>query len=131
MGRKFIDITGQTFGRWTVIGKSGEKYRYWWCRCECGKVKQLHSGSLKNGHSLSCGCYQKEIISEIGKKNRRPSEEIVEAYNAGKSLREIGIEFRLSKQRVHTILKTAGVQMRPRGKKKGATNEKSKESVVH
>jgi len=38
MGKKFIDLTGQTFNRLTVvkyIGLDKRKNRIWECDCEC------------------------------------------------------------------------------------------------
>lgn len=57
-----IDITGNQYGRLTVIGFSHSKSRrsYWKCRCTCGKEKVIYGGSLKNGDTLSCGCLGKE-----------------------------------------------------------------------
>ena len=30
------------------------------CVCNCGKKLWVECGSLKNGHTVSCGCYQKD-----------------------------------------------------------------------
>lgn len=70
-----IDLTGQRFGRWTVIEKAESKNRavYWKCICDCGTVKDVKAASLRNGDSKSCGCYHKEkvaqILSKTGKNN--------------------------------------------------------------
>lgn len=66
------DLTGQKFGRWTVIGrvpnrvsKSGKTRSVMWhCRCDCGNEKDVGARALKKGMSLSCGCLQKERVSE-------------------------------------------------------------------
>jgi len=58
---KFIDLTGRKFGRWTVLSYSGK--HMWKCRCECGVEKEILGASLKNGSSLSCGCYNREVHS--------------------------------------------------------------------
>lgn len=74
-----IDLTGQRFGRLTVIEKDTSKGTkrgaFWRCRCDCGKIKTIGSGALRNGLTQSCGCLNKEIISHpkdlsdmIGKK---------------------------------------------------------------
>ena len=69
MGRKFIDLTGQRFGRWTVERldriekKEYGNVIYWLCRCDCGTKKAVSSGSLTKEQSKSCGCYQKELLS--------------------------------------------------------------------
>lgn len=50
------DLTGQTFGRWTVLKRA---YTYgcvsWLCRCECGSEKVVAAGNLLSGGSKSCG----------------------------------------------------------------------------
>lgn len=59
---KIVDLTGEKFGRLTVIGlddKPGRK-TYWICQCECGNVKSVRSDSLKQGVIKSCGCLKKE-----------------------------------------------------------------------
>lgn len=54
-----IDLTGQKFGRLTVIKYiSTNKYGQsrWLCLCGCGKEKIIMGNDLKNGHTKSCGC---------------------------------------------------------------------------
>lgn len=55
------DLTGQKFGRLTVIGrshntKSGKAT--WICKCDCGKIKTkaVVGYDLKTGKVKSCGC---------------------------------------------------------------------------
>jgi hypothetical protein len=56
-----IDLTGQKFGRLTVVSFSHAKQRSFWnCVCECGTAKTVLGKSLKSGGSRSCGCLQKE-----------------------------------------------------------------------
>lgn len=64
------DLTGQRFGRLTVISFNEEvtkqkkgRHSYWNCKCDCGNEKIVYSGNLKSGGTTSCGCYQKEISS--------------------------------------------------------------------
>jgi len=60
--RKLIDLTGQKFGRWTVIKKvtSVKGHTKWLCLCECGEKKTVDRGNLLNGSSKSCGCLKNE-----------------------------------------------------------------------
>ena len=70
--RLFKDLTGQKFGRLTAIkpienhtnsnGKS--MMTKWLCRCDCGNECNVQSGNLLSGHTLSCGCYNKEQASK-------------------------------------------------------------------
>lgn len=66
---KPIDIVGQKFGRLTVIEKAGANRHgklMWICRCDCGNVTPpIPSGTLKSGHTQSCGCLHKERFSHI------------------------------------------------------------------
>lgn len=60
----FIDLTGQRFGRWTVLSRA-EDYRrgipQWSCRCDCGKAGVVRANILKAGESKSCGCLNREM----------------------------------------------------------------------
>ena len=62
--RKILNLTGQTFGRLTVIGPDPNKKRYWLCRCVCGNTLSTFSGNLTRGLTKSCGCLNKELASE-------------------------------------------------------------------
>lgn len=56
---KMKDITGQVFGKLTVIdcaGKLDGKNYFWNCQCECGNIKAIHGAMLRNGNTKSCGC---------------------------------------------------------------------------
>ena len=60
-------LTGQVFGRWTVLDQmeTGEKgERKWKCRCACGTERFVRERSLVHGGSLSCGCLRKERARE-------------------------------------------------------------------
>lgn len=60
---KFNDLTGQRFGRLTVMksaGKSSDRQYKWLCQCDCGKVIEVKSGNLHSGNTKSCGCLRKE-----------------------------------------------------------------------
>ena len=60
----FIDLTGQRFGRLTVIAKDEtrvSKQTYWLCQCDCGEKKSVNSVYLRDGETKSCGCLREEI----------------------------------------------------------------------
>lgn len=56
---KFIDLTGQKFGRLTVIERAQNKGKktMWRCKCDCGNESIVAGGNLTNGHIVSCGCF--------------------------------------------------------------------------
>lgn len=51
-----FDLTGQRFGKWTVLSKSED--RMWLCQCECGTVRKVNGDNLRHGLTQSCGCYR-------------------------------------------------------------------------
>ena len=61
---KFVDLTGQKFGRLSVVKRveSVKKGRgaYWFCKCDCGNEVVVRTGNLK-GTTKSCGCLHKEL----------------------------------------------------------------------
>ena len=72
--RSFIDLTGQRFGRLTVVNRtdnsmhpSGGYSVQWNCICDCGAKVITTSGNLKSGHTISCGCVLSKNELEIAK----------------------------------------------------------------
>ena len=59
---------GNKYGKWLVIDKAPNRNRraYWLCQCECGEIKEVLGANLRNGHSTSCGCQNKNDL--IGQK---------------------------------------------------------------
>lgn len=59
------DLTGKKFNRLTALRRdTNRKGTYWICQCDCGTIKSVNAGSLKNGSIQSCGCLNREIISK-------------------------------------------------------------------
>ena len=65
-GRAVKLVSGQIFGRLTVVefAYSKKKQRYWKCNCECGQVIITPASRLMNGGTQSCGCLQRQRASE-------------------------------------------------------------------
>lgn len=67
MGKK-IDLIGKVFERLTVIAEDGRDnwgQVLWKCSCECGNEIVTAGGSLRGGHTQSCGCLNKEKIGTV------------------------------------------------------------------
>lgn len=62
----FIDLTGQKFGRLTVIkrGENIDNHAGWICQCECGNIVNVNGKYLREGKTTSCGCYHNELLRE-------------------------------------------------------------------
>lgn len=39
----------------------------WLCVCDCGEKRSVRSHSLRTGHTKSCGCLQREIVTQGGR----------------------------------------------------------------
>lgn len=64
-GRKFIDKTGNRYGKLTVLSLAAKKpYAKWLCQCDCGNTKEVFSAHLHEDGTKSCGCINKEITSK-------------------------------------------------------------------
>jgi hypothetical protein len=64
MGRA-LDLTGQRFGKLTVVELLGSigTDRYWYCKCDCGAETMVRTNNLTRLHTKSCGCLNKESAS--------------------------------------------------------------------
>lgn len=63
------DLTGRRFGRLVAVEDTGERksgHVVWLCKCDCGSVKNIRSGHLLRGTTLSCGCLRIENAKKIG-----------------------------------------------------------------
>ena len=62
------NLTGQRFGRLTVIERKGSKrinnsyHANWLCKCDCGNYIETTTYYLKSGSTRSCGCLAKELL---------------------------------------------------------------------
>lgn len=73
---KLNDLTGQAFGKLTVINRvedyvspKGQRKTQWLCECSCdahNRIVVLGNNLIKN-NTNSCGCLQKERASEFNK----------------------------------------------------------------
>ena len=65
------DLTGQKFGRLTVVQRAEDRIRpngkhrvQWLCKCDCGNYSVVDPSSLHSGNTSSCGCLKKEMRGE-------------------------------------------------------------------
>lgn len=88
---KFIDLTGEIFGRLTVIrrGENSGKKTGWHCRCDCGNETNIPASHLANGHTKSCGCLVVEKIiarcTKHGAKSRIETSREYESWSGAKA----------------------------------------------
>ena len=70
---KRIDLSGQKFGRLTVLSffETRNGRARWLCRCDCGNEKVVNATELKLGKTKSCGCLNIERAIENIKGQKR------------------------------------------------------------
>lgn len=59
----FKDMTGLRFDRLIVLERNYSvktKFAHWYCLCDCGKRTSVSGLHLRDGHTKSCGCYQRD-----------------------------------------------------------------------
>lgn len=68
---KAENLIGKKFNALTVIERviDDEDHVKWKCQCDCGNITILRPDSLKSGHTKSCGCLQKQHISQLNASN--------------------------------------------------------------
>lgn len=68
---KAKDIANKRFGRLVALEPTDDRDKWngsiiWKCKCDCGNIINVCSGSLKTGSIVSCGCYRKEYETRQG-----------------------------------------------------------------
>ena len=62
--RKKLDLTGQRFGKLTVLAPAEKigQHTAWLCRCDCGRQAVVATRKLRGGETRSCGCLKPDGI---------------------------------------------------------------------
>lgn len=93
---RFVDLTGQKFGKLTAVGCLGvvKQNRRWICECDCGDITTVSVGNLtKIPGTRSCGCENKYRKKDPGVAAKR---EILCRYKV--SARDRGFEWTLTEE---------------------------------
>src|SRR5260370_42688457 len=81
---KLICMLGKKVGRLLVVDRETNTkigQARWRCICVCGKESIVLGAHLRNGNTVSCGCFQKETIEKqhaatlthgYGRRGKRP-----------------------------------------------------------
>lgn len=85
---KINNLTGKKFGRLKVIkyyGSNKNGRALWLCECECGNTKIILGNSLLNKATLSCGCYNNEIVKSVNVKHNMSSSKLYKVWQGMKT----------------------------------------------
>lgn len=78
MGKR-IDLTGQRFGKLTVLQyhyRDKENRAVWVCHCDCGNAISVSGKRLRSGNTTSCGCGKAERARLLKFKDGRCEERL-------------------------------------------------------
>jgi hypothetical protein len=70
VGTRWNRLTVESRGE-NYVAPCGASFPRWNCLCDCGQKTLLTTQKLRNGHTRSCGCFQRECIARLGKSNVR------------------------------------------------------------
>lgn len=80
-GKLKYDLTGQRFGRLTVLSRTPVKDRPRWnCICDCGTEKVLPTESLLGG-TKSCGCFRREWAKDKNRTHGGSKDRLYSVWN--------------------------------------------------
>ena len=102
---RFIDLTGQKFGRLTVIKREYPNNKWgrarWLCKCNCGKDKIIAGEQLRQGKTQSCGCLKLELSRlDFGLAQMNRS-----IYNYKSHAKQRGLKYELTEDQFKKITK--------------------------
>lgn len=90
---KKIDLTGQVFGRWSVIRQNGNRAggaALWLCRCVCGTERTVAGSDLRSGKSSGCRrkCNGVPVVNNVQSKSMKHGGTGTRLYTAWKNMRQ-------------------------------------------
>lgn len=87
---KLIDLSGQRFGRLTVVARAENigKQTAWLCKCDCGQSVVVMGLNLKRSNTRSCGCLWKDKVPQTNMEiNTRHGESHTKLHRAWCNMR--------------------------------------------
>lgn len=122
-GRPVIDLTGNKYGRLTVLSRAkandhGGKPR-WFCLCDCGTSINVPGHRLRTGSNKSCGCLRKDRMGEMFRKHgKSKTPEYVMFYDARKRAARFSLPFDITPEDIQIPLEcpVLGIPLRTGGR---------------
>jgi 5-methylcytosine-specific restriction endonuclease McrA len=84
------DLTGQKFGKLTVVGPTDKRTNkgniVWECVCDCGNITYVKTPDLNRGETRSCGCLRIGENHPNYNHNKTDEEQLKDRYILGKHI---------------------------------------------
>lgn len=86
----FINLSGERFGRLTVIKRIGTKRNspLWFCKCDCGNSYEGTTNALRSENTKSCGCIHSEQLAKRNHENRIHGDADSRLYGVWRSMKQ-------------------------------------------
>lgn len=85
---KINDLSGKRFGKLIVVkhyGSNKNGRALWLCKCDCGNTKVILGNSLQSQLTISCGCYNREIIKKNNSKHNMSYSKLYKVWQGMKT----------------------------------------------
>lgn len=139
---KLEDMTGQKYGKWTVIGLAPKaptnRLTRWYCVCECGTEAIVYSQNLKRGGtqhgSYDCGCGRKELLKHrkyatTHGQTGTPEYRMWAAAKARAKKKGLPFNIELSDISIPAVCPVSGLELKP-GKTKVGANSPTLDRII-
>ena len=91
LAEKSTEMIGRRFGRLVVLDDApdgmqpnGDRYKRFWCQCDCGQRQIVRKSVLFDGQTRSCGCLRREITGNRSRTHGMSNTALRGVYNAMK-----------------------------------------------
>lgn len=95
---KFVDLTGNRYGRLSIIkrAENKDKRTMWLCKCDCGNEKIIGGKDITSGKTKSCGCMTREITIKNNTKHNLSGTRLYSIWNGmiGRCYRKKNSEYK-------------------------------------
>lgn len=84
------DMVGLTFGRLRVIRRAENRNSRsrWFCVCDCGSETIIDGGSMRLGHTQSCGCLNRDVTLAATIKHGHTMDGTSRTYNSWRGMKD-------------------------------------------
>lgn len=92
--RKVPDLTGQHFGKWTVVSEAPRKdgHTFFFCRCECGTELKIRADALTRNKTSQCSqCAQNERAESLSKRDPEEVREYIQTHTTAEAAKRYGL----------------------------------------
>lgn len=87
---RFIDLSEERYGHVKVIERIGTRSGspLWLCQCDCGKMTEISTRSLRSENTQSCGCIHSNQLAQRNRDNSTHGDADSRLYGIWRSMKQ-------------------------------------------